>query len=119
MSGTNNCHLSVSDFSCSIEDDCKWINGKCISTKSHETCDEIKNEVNCNNSNLNCIYDNSSSKCLNHTQDNKSKGNSDLDCFCKAILGDTSDNIPKVIKRLGEKTALKLYNDKDLLMKKF
>jgi 5'-3' exonuclease len=54
-------------------------------------------------------------KCYN----NKSKGNSDLDCFCKAILGDTSDNIPKVIKRLGEKTALKLYNDKDLLMKKF
>ena len=49
----DNCHLSVSDFSCSIEDDCKWINGKCISTKSHETCDEIKNEVNCNNSNLN------------------------------------------------------------------
>jgi hypothetical protein len=79
----DNCHLSVSDFSCSIEDDCKWINGKCISTKSHETCDEIKNEVNCNNSNLNCIYDNSSSKCLNHTQDNKSKGNYeyyDKDC---------------------------------------
>ena len=54
-------------------------------------------------------------KCYNA----KSKGNSDLDCFTKAILGDTSDNIPKVIKRLGEKTALKLYNDKDLLLKKF
>lgn len=54
-------------------------------------------------------------KCYN----SKSKGSKDLDCFCKAILGDSSDNIPKVIPRLGDKTSLKLYNDKELLLKKF
>ena len=34
-------------------------------------------------------------------------------------MGDPSDNIPKVFRRLGEKTMLKLYNDKTLLEKKF
>ena len=34
-------------------------------------------------------------------------------------MGDSSDNIPKVFKRLGTKTMLKLYNDKTLLEKKF
>lgn len=51
--------------------------------------------------------------------DNKSFGSNDLDCFSKAILGDPSDNIPKVFHRLGKKTMLKLYNDKKLLKKKF
>ena len=54
-------------------------------------------------------------KCYN----NKSCGSKDLDCFLKAILGDSSDNIPKVIYRLGQKTAIKLYNDKNLLLQKF
>mgnify|MGYP006143252963 FL=1 len=49
----------------------------------------------------------------------KSHGSNDLDCFAKAIMGDPSDNIPKVFRRLGEKTMLKLYNDKTLLEKKF
>ncbi len=49
----------------------------------------------------------------------KSLGTNDLDCFSKAILGDPSDNIPKVFKRLGKKTMLKLYNQPSLLEKKF
>ena len=49
----------------------------------------------------------------------KSKGSADLDRFCKAMLGDPSDNIPKVFKRMGEKTAIKLYNNPNLLEKKF
>ena len=54
-------------------------------------------------------------KCYNH----KSYGTNDLDCFSKAIMGDPSDNIPKVFNRLGIKTTLKLYKDKNLLEKKF
>ena len=54
-------------------------------------------------------------KCYN----DKSLGTNDLDCFSKAIMGDPSDNIPKVFNRLGKKTMLKLYNDKTLLEKKF
>jgi len=54
-------------------------------------------------------------KCYN----NKSLGTNDLDCFSKAILGDPSDNIPKVFKRLGKKTMMKLYNNPELLEKKF
>ena len=80
----DNCHLSVSEFSCSDEDDCKWEYGKCKSTKSPEICSEIKNEVNCNNSNLNCIYDNSKSVCFNQIKKNyKNNYNykySDHDC---------------------------------------
>ena len=49
----------------------------------------------------------------------KSLGTNDLDCFSKAIMGDPSDNIPKVFKRLGKKTMLKLYNSPKLLEKKF
>ena len=54
-------------------------------------------------------------KCYNH----KSLGDKEIDCFSKAILGDPSDNIPKVFKRLGVKTMLKLYNDPALLQSKF
>jgi 5'-3' exonuclease len=35
----------------------------------------------------------------------------------KIILGDTSDNISQVFKRVGPKKALKLINDRDLLKK--
>tara|TARA_B100000524_G_scaffold331773_1_gene218516 strand:+ start:590 stop:1396 length:807 start_codon:yes stop_codon:yes gene_type:complete len=54
-------------------------------------------------------------KCYNE----KSKGNSDKNNFMKAVLGDTSDNIKKIIPRLGEKTAEKMYNDLPLLIDKF
>ena len=50
---------------------------------------------------------------------NKCKGNKDICNFLKAILGDGSDNIPKVFKGVGEKTAIKLYNSNKLLLEKF
>ena len=50
---------------------------------------------------------------------NKAKGNADICNFLKAILGDSSDNIPKVFSGVGEKTAVKLYNDNKLLLTKF
>jgi DNA polymerase-1 len=37
----------------------------------------------------------------------------------KKILGDKSDNIPSITSKCGEKTALKLANDKTLLQKLF
>ena len=49
----------------------------------------------------------------------KSKGNCDLNNFIKAMLGDSSDNIKKILPRLGEKTALKLYDNKKELLNKF
>ena len=49
----------------------------------------------------------------------KSSGDPKLDLFIKIICGDKSDNIPGCFKKCGEKTAIKLYNDKDLLLKKF
>ena len=54
-------------------------------------------------------------KCYN----NKAKGNADICNFLKAILGDSSDNIPKVFNGVGEKTAIKLYNDYNLLVTRF
>ena len=59
----DNCHLSVAKYTCVMSDGCKWINGKCKSSKDPQTCGEIKNEYDCNNSSLNCLYDNSSYKC--------------------------------------------------------
>ena len=50
---------------------------------------------------------------------NKARKSKDEHNFLKAVLGDPSDNIMKIEKGLGEKTALKLYNDKNLLLKKF
>jgi len=50
---------------------------------------------------------------------NKSYGSPEKDVFMKVILGDKSDNIPKVFNRVGEKTALKIYDDKKLLLQKF
>ena len=43
--------------------------------------------------------------------------NADCDLFCKILTGDKSDNIPGVFKKCGLKTALKYYNDRDLLEK--
>jgi 5'-3' exonuclease len=53
-------------------------------------------------------------KCLN----DKSLGSADCDKFCKIMMGDKSDNIPSVFPKCGIKTALKLYNDKELFNKK-
>ena len=53
------------------------------------------------------------------TYNNKAKGNADISNFIKAIIGDCSDNIPKVFNGVGEKTAVKLYNDTDMLLDKF
>lgn len=65
-----------------------------------------KDNIKLYNANLKCYND-------------KSKGSADLDNFCKAILGDSSDNIDKVFEKVGPKTAIKLYNDRNLLLKKF
>tara|TARA_B100000575_G_C23143782_1_gene666943 strand:- start:4083 stop:4904 length:822 start_codon:yes stop_codon:yes gene_type:complete len=50
---------------------------------------------------------------------NKSAGSKELDIFLKCITGDASDCIPKVFDKVGPKTAIKLYNNKKLLDKKF
>lgn len=41
------------------------------------------------------------------------------DLFCKIVCGDPSDNIPSVFKKCGPKTALKLYENPDLLEQRF
>jgi 5'-3' exonuclease len=38
-------------------------------------------------------------------------GDPKLDLFCKIVSGDKSDNISSVLKRCGEKTAVKYYNN--------
>ena len=45
-------------------------------------------------------------------------GNSSCDLFCKILTGDPSDNIPSVFPKCGPKTALKYYENKELLEKK-
>ena len=47
-----------------------------------------------------------------------SSGDAECDLFCKIILGDKSDNIPRVFNRCGKKNALKLWNDKNSLKDK-
>ena len=47
-----------------------------------------------------------------------SSGDAECDLFCKIVLGDKSDNIPKVFDKCGKKTALKLWNDKKSLREK-
>lgn len=47
-----------------------------------------------------------------------SHGNAKLDLFCKIVAGDPSDNIQSVLKRCGEKTAMKYYHNPDLFEKK-
>lgn len=45
-------------------------------------------------------------------------GDPKLDLFCKIVAGDTSDNICSVLKRCGEKTAVKYYNNPGLFKNK-
>jgi 5'-3' exonuclease len=40
-------------------------------------------------------------------------GDSKMDLFCKIVMGDTSDNIPSVLKKCGPKTAIKCWQNKD------
>ena len=54
-------------------------------------------------------------KCLN----SKSTGDRKLDLEIKIICGDKSDNIKPCFTRSGAKTAVKLYNNKELLLDKF
>ena len=49
----------------------------------------------------------------------KSLGSKDKDIAMKCIVGDASDCIPKIFNRVGNKTALKLIENKQLLMQKF
>lgn len=46
---------------------------------------------------------------------NKSKGSKEKDVWTKIIMGDTSDDIPKIIPGVGEKTLDKILNDLSLL----
>lgn len=50
---------------------------------------------------------------------NKAKSTREETLFMKAILGDNSDNIPKAFNKVGEKTALQLFADKNKLASKF
>jgi 5'-3' exonuclease len=45
-------------------------------------------------------------------------GDPKCDLFCKILTGDPSDNIPSVFPKCGPKTAIKYFNDRDLLYKK-
>ena len=45
-------------------------------------------------------------------------GNAECDLFCKILTGDVSDNIPSVFPKCGPKTALKYFENRDLLDKK-
>lgn len=46
------------------------------------------------------------------------KKGSECDKFCKIICGEKSDNIEGVFEKCGQKTAIKLYEDKELFCKK-
>jgi 5'-3' exonuclease len=52
------------------------------------------------------------------TEQKSSTGNPECDLFCKILMGDPSDNIPSVFPKCGPKTAIKYFNDKELLKKK-
>tara|TARA_B100001094_G_C18151447_1_gene783883 strand:- start:137 stop:967 length:831 start_codon:yes stop_codon:yes gene_type:complete len=54
----------------------------------------------------------------NKNLNNKSCGDPKKDLLLKIIVGDKSDNIPKCFKKCGNKTALKLINNPELLQKK-
>lgn len=47
----------------------------------------------------------------------RSLGNPEWDLMRKVVLGDPSDNIPKVLDRCGEKTLFKYLEDRDLFEK--
>ena len=40
------------------------------------------------------------------------------DLFCKILTGDISDNIPSVFPKCGPKTAIKYFENRELLEKK-
>jgi 5'-3' exonuclease len=52
------------------------------------------------------------------TEQKSSTGNPECDLFCKILMGDPSDNIPSVFPKCGPKTAIKYFNNKELLKKK-
>lgn len=52
------------------------------------------------------------------TKSKNATGSADCDKFCKIVCGDKSDDIPGVFAKCGIKTALKLYNDKELFKEK-
>ena len=52
------------------------------------------------------------------TEQKSSTGDPICDLFCKILTGDPSDNIPSVFPKCGPKTAIKYFNDKELLKKK-
>tara|TARA_B100001758_G_C18372498_1_gene592237 strand:+ start:75 stop:899 length:825 start_codon:yes stop_codon:yes gene_type:complete len=54
-------------------------------------------------------------KCLNNSVLEKNNITSDYYLAEKCLIGDTSDNIPKVFPRCGKKTIQKYLNDPDLL----
>lgn len=44
--------------------------------------------------------------------------NAECDLFCKILMGDVSDNIPSVFPKCGPKTAIKYFENRELLDKK-
>lgn len=52
------------------------------------------------------------------TEQKSCTGDSNCDLFCKILTGDTSDNIPSVFPKCGPKTAIKYFENRDLLEKK-
>jgi len=52
------------------------------------------------------------------TEQKSCTGDSNCDLFCKILTGDPSDNIPSVFPKCGPKTALKYFENRDLLEKK-
>jgi len=49
------------------------------------------------------------------TEQKSSTGDPNCDLFCKILTGDTSDNISSVFPKCGPKTAMKYYQNRDLL----
>ena len=52
------------------------------------------------------------------TEQKSCTGDANCDLFCKILTGDISDNIPSVFPKCGPKTAIKYFQNKDLLEKK-
>jgi len=52
------------------------------------------------------------------TEQKSCTGNPECDLFCKILTGDISDNIPSVFPKCGPKTALKYFENRELLEKK-
>jgi 5'-3' exonuclease len=56
--------------------------------------------------------------CFKNIAEKNSSRDSKIDLFCKIVMGDTSDNIPSVLKKCGPKTALKCWQDKNYFEKR-